>query len=508
LQSEVRVIEEVRQTNADVVEKLFGIDAAVVDLKRGLEEQAAAAAAAAALQQQLLLQQDNTPARRAELRQELEAVAAAITAQVLMKNSAAGSLVPVFGLPLGSAAAALPPSEIASWSIPASATVSSNGQSQPTPGGVARAPIEVSAGQRAMDDLLYLRKHSRGGVRIVIGAAGTVDRWGSKISRNSLASLQHSCLRIVLAYAGLGKTWLLKSIASRHATPSSEATPVATNPPPAVEQVKLTAAAAPAAQAKMAAGKAAVTVPAARAAVHGAATKPAPKAGPSARTPATSAGAAATKSAPKAAVAASRTTAGPALSGVATKSAAATPVSAVPVAPAAPASSLVSDGDDSEPPSSMLRSAELRGKFGRVLLIRLRDLNVEAADWASCETVGEVVAQLVSGIYGVDVARFPRSTVAEAIFSPPATAAPKDTLWLLDGFDELPGASTLLSEGLVRDAATAFKAMTEKAAAPVERGHRARPAKPLLLSGTPADRLAAVMRVLLTQVRACGVSRP
>ena len=75
-----------------------------------------------------------------------------------------------------------------------------------------------------------------------------------------------------------------------------------------------------------------------------------------------------------------------------------------PGAVAAPAVLPAAPVDIAEPTGTVISGPDLRDKFTRVVLVRLRDLSVEAVDWSACDSVGEVVAQLVATVYEIDAA--------------------------------------------------------------------------------------------------------
>ena len=148
-------------------------------------------------------------------------------------------------------------------------------------------------------------------------------------------------------------------------------------------------------------------------------------------------------------------------------------------------------------------------RYARVLVIRLRDARLTGDD-SSFTRPGLTVAQATA----VEVARLLDVSASIAAASPTDLAAeffeadaPR-TLWLLDGFDEVPGAAGV-SDALTPAIQTAFQeARDRKLAAPstsaVEVAFSAMPASSILATA----RWCAFLRVLLCQADVILSSRP
>lgn len=159
--------------------------------------------------------------------------------------------------------------------------------------------------------------------------------------------------------------------------------------------------------------------------------------------------------------------------------------------------------------------AQLLRDFGyeRVLMLRLRDIRLEGDDSPFTTlheaSIFEAVAWAIADLLQA-APRFPGATpgaLANDIFGCPEFAAPR-TLWLLDGFDEMPRANELAA-ALSKTITTAFeeartRTLSSPSVAAVEVAFRARPAAGV----APSDRLSAVLRVLLTQQDVVISSRP
>ena len=147
-------------------------------------------------------------------------------------------------------------------------------------------------------------------------------------------------------------------------------------------------------------------------------------------------------------------------------------------------------------------------------MVRLRDLNLEGDDSPFVTlpgaSIGEAAAWAIAGL--CDVAPRVQSAgnvrdLADNLLGSAVSKAPS-TLWLLDGFDEMPGA-TKLSSSLKGAVTAAFdhsrrRTLASPSAAPAEVEFRSRSAAKI----APAGRLGAVLRVLLTQQNVVISSRP
>lgn len=152
-------------------------------------------------------------------------------------------------------------------------------------------------------------------------------------------------------------------------------------------------------------------------------------------------------------------------------------------------------------------------KYERVLVLRLRDLRLEGGESPFAKlpgiSIGEAVACAIASILEV-AQKFPGTPpreLADDFFGGDDSEAPR-TLWLLDGFDEVPRAKAVAAT-ITPAVEVAFDVarshgLASPSAAPAEVRFRDLPAAGV----PPADRLAAVLRVLLTQQNVVISSRP
>lgn len=152
--------------------------------------------------------------------------------------------------------------------------------------------------------------------------------------------------------------------------------------------------------------------------------------------------------------------------------------------------------------------------YARVLVVRLRDLKLEGDDSPFAKlpgaSIGEAVAWAIAGLFNATPkmhnAAAARDLAENLLGGTELKTLP--TLWLLDGFDETPGATTLSSS--LKGAVTAAfdqsrrRKLASPSVAPGEVEFRARPAAKIAAGG----RLSAVLRVLLTQQNVVISSRP
>ena len=101
-------------------------------------------------------------------------------------------------------------------------------------------------------------------------------------------------------------------------------------------------------------------------------------------------------------------------------------------------------------------------KYSRVLIVRLRDLRVEHDDapWAGAATVAEAVAACVALLLDLGDAA-PEATPADLAADLFSSAAAPHSLWLLDGFDEVPAANEI-APGITAAVSAAFHEATSK----------------------------------------------
>lgn len=166
--------------------------------------------------------------------------------------------------------------------------------------------------------------------------------------------------------------------------------------------------------------------------------------------------------------------------------------------------------------SGDIRGPDLARDYPRILLLRLRRLEgavmagAGARAWDRCATVGEAVAAVVAQLYDFDAtlaAGASPAELADTLFGP---AAPS-TLWLLDGFDEVPGAMALAPALTAAAAAAYTEGLTARRAGAHDDGEptteerfRAGPAADV----PPQERVAAVLRVLVARPFVVVSSRP
>ena len=181
-----------------------------------------------------------------------------------------------------------------------------------------------------------------------------------------------------------------------------------------------------------------------------------------------------------------------------------------------PAGSAVAGGAASSAPSAvdsgLIKGRAIAVDYERVLVVRLRDLRLGGDDSPFATpgaSIAEAAAKAVASFLKA-TPKVPGATpreLADDIFGSADCEAPS-TLWLLDGFDEVPRARPVAA-ALMNDATAAFdearaRCLTSPSAAPAEVEFRALPAAGV----APADRLGATLRVLLTQQNVVISSRP
>ena len=179
-----------------------------------------------------------------------------------------------------------------------------------------------------------------------------------------------------------------------------------------------------------------------------------------------------------------------------------------------PPGSAVAGGAASSAPSAidsgLIKGRTIADHYDRVLVLRLRDLRLEGYDSPFSTLAGaniaEAVAKVVASILKAS-AEVPGATPQNLAYDLFDSDAPS-TLWLLDGFDEVPNAKAVAA-GITPDISKAFDetralSLASPCAAEAEVEFRSRPAAGV----AAADRLAAVLRVLLTQQNVVITSRP
>ena len=156
----------------------------------------------------------------------------------------------------------------------------------------------------------------------------------------------------------------------------------------------------------------------------------------------------------------------------------------------------------------------LAADYARVLVVRLHELELLGDDSPFTAlrdaNVGEAAAWVIAGLFNVAPKKrcaVAARDLAENLLGSAVSKAPP-TLWLLDGFDEL-SCATKLALSLKGAVTAAFdqsrrRNLASPSAAPAEVEFRSRPAAKV----APAGRLAAVLRVLLTQQNVVISSRP
>lgn len=163
-----------------------------------------------------------------------------------------------------------------------------------------------------------------------------------------------------------------------------------------------------------------------------------------------------------------------------------------------------------EEDSGLIRGAALKQAYARVITVRLRDLNrldapfirpgisvADAVAWAVAEQLG-----LLPVVSGANPAEF----LADLFGS--VDAPPPPTLWLLDGFDEAPGAEALASALTVHLTAAFREAREESLAAPSHARAEVSFLGQMSSSISSTGRLEAVLRILLMQPHVVVSSRP
>jgi len=170
----------------------------------------------------------------------------------------------------------------------------------------------------------------------------------------------------------------------------------------------------------------------------------------------------------------------------------------------------------SPPPAKdngFIKGAVLRDAYARVVTVRLRDfVKLDCKDSPFTKhgiSVAEAAAWTVADLLGLLTA-LPKATPQELnseLFGSSDAPAPR-TLWLLDGFDEAPGAEAL-AKGLAVPVTAAFQGVRSgQLDAPsntlAEVALRCQPA----ISIPAGERLQAVLRVLLTEPNVVVSSRP
>jgi len=163
--------------------------------------------------------------------------------------------------------------------------------------------------------------------------------------------------------------------------------------------------------------------------------------------------------------------------------------------------------------SGLIKGATLRDSYARVVTVRLRDIvKLEGSDSPFTKhgiSVADAAAWVVADLLGL-FAAIPKATPQELssdLFGSNIAPAPR-TLWLLDGFDEAPGAEALASALAVPVQAAFQEARSGQHDAIcntfAEVAFRCRPA----ITIPVGERLQAVLRVLLTEPNVVVSSRP
>lgn len=165
--------------------------------------------------------------------------------------------------------------------------------------------------------------------------------------------------------------------------------------------------------------------------------------------------------------------------------------------------------------SSVIKGATLRDAYKRVVTVRLRDfVGLDGNDSPFKRqgvSVADAAAWVVADILGllVDLPQVTPQELSADLFGSSVAPAPP-TLWLLDGFDEAPGAKALAS-ALAEPVKAAFQQARSAS------GGRAAPChthEEMLFRDQPAssiaagERLQALLRVLLTEQNVVVSSRP
>ena len=171
--------------------------------------------------------------------------------------------------------------------------------------------------------------------------------------------------------------------------------------------------------------------------------------------------------------------------------------------------------DVSHPPakdSGLVKGAALRDSYARVVTVRLRDfVRLEGKDSPFTHeiSIADAAAWAVADLVGF-LAALPKATPQELsteLFGSRDAPAPR-TLWLLDGFDEAPGATELAS-ALSDPVKIAFQeARSGKLSAPCHAPAEVAFRGQLAINIPVGERLRAVLRVLLTEPNVVVSSRP
>lgn len=163
--------------------------------------------------------------------------------------------------------------------------------------------------------------------------------------------------------------------------------------------------------------------------------------------------------------------------------------------------------------SGLIKGAALRDSYARVVTLRLRDfVKLDGKDSPFTKhdiTIADAVAWAVADLVGL-LAALPKATPQELsaeLFGDREAPAPR-TLWLLDGFDEAPGAKELAS-ALSEPVKAAFnEARSGKLIAPCHALAEVTFRCQLAINIPVGERLRAVLRVLLTEPNVVVSSRP
>ena len=163
--------------------------------------------------------------------------------------------------------------------------------------------------------------------------------------------------------------------------------------------------------------------------------------------------------------------------------------------------------------SGLIKGAALRDTYARVVTVRLRDfvkLDGRDSPFTKQEiSVADAAAWAVADLIGL-LAAIPRATPQELsaeLFGSSDAPAPR-TLWLLDGFDEAPGAEEL-AKALTSPVKAAFQeARSGKLSAPCNALAEVAFRSQIATTIDAGDRLQAVLRVLLTEANVVLSSRP
>ena len=163
--------------------------------------------------------------------------------------------------------------------------------------------------------------------------------------------------------------------------------------------------------------------------------------------------------------------------------------------------------------SGLIKGAALRDTYARIVTVRLRDfakLDGRDSPFTKQEiSVADAAAWAVADLIGL-LAALPRATPQELsaeLFGSSDAPAPC-ALWLLDGFDEAPGAEKL-AKGLTVPVKAAFQdARSGNLSAPCNALAEVAFRSQIATTIDAGDRLQAVLRVLLTEANVVVSSRP